>query len=58
MLKLPAALVLTVAMLHAQAFRDLLLPDAHHMKGIVVDSEGRPIADVTLKRLQNNPQVG
>jgi hypothetical protein len=48
MWRIVAGILWAVAFLQAQTFQDLLLPQARHIAGIVVDSEGRPIADAHI----------
>jgi hypothetical protein len=48
MWKIVAGLVSAVALMQAQAFKDLLFPQARHIEGIVVDSEGKPIANARI----------
>ena len=48
MWKIVAGVILSVACIQAQAFRELLLPQARHIVGVVVDPEGRPIAEANI----------
>jgi hypothetical protein len=50
----PGVLVLA-ACLHGQAFRDLLLQENRHVEGIVVDADGKPIAEARIE-YSNDPQ--
>ena len=48
MWRIVAGIVWAVALMQAQAYRDFLLPESRHIAGIVVDREGKPIANAHI----------
>jgi hypothetical protein len=48
MLRMLSALILTVSCLQGQPLGSLLLPEAHHIVGTVIDSEGKPVAEARI----------
>lgn len=57
MCKLVAGLVLAVACTQAQTLQELLLPQARHITGVVVDSEGEPVADARIDHSNDHRQA-
>lgn len=56
MWRLFAGIVGAAALVRAQALTDLLLPQARHIAGIVVDSEGKPVANANIDHSNDRPQ--
>ncbi len=48
MWKAIAGVILAVAFIHAQALKDLLLPQTRHIVGMVVDTQGNPVVEAHI----------
>jgi hypothetical protein len=51
----PLALAILIsACIQAQPLQSLLLPEARHISGVVVDAQGKPVADASLDHTNDN----
>ena len=57
MWKIVAEIVCVVALMRGQVFNDLLLPEARHIAGVVVDSEGTPVAGARIDHSNDRRQL-
>jgi hypothetical protein len=55
MWKIVAGVILALACIQAQAFKDFLRPQARHIVGIVVDPEGKPVAEARIDHSNDRP---
>jgi hypothetical protein len=57
MWKIVIAVLLMVACMQAQTLQDLLLPQARHIAGVVVDPEGKPVVEARVDHSNDRRQA-
>ena len=57
MWKMVVAVILATVCMEAQAFPDLLLPQARHITGVVVDPEGKPVVEARIDHTNQRRQA-
>jgi len=48
--------ILVMVCIHAQALQDLLLPQARHITGVVIDAGGKPVVDARIDHTNDRQQ--
>ncbi|HEY6346330.1 MAG TPA: carboxypeptidase-like regulatory domain-containing protein [Bryobacteraceae bacterium] len=57
MWKLVLGAILVVVCIQGQTFQDLLLPQARHITGVVIDAEGQPVVDAHIDHTDDRRQA-
>jgi hypothetical protein len=57
MFRTVSGLFLAVAWINGQPISDLLLPQSHHIVGMVVDAEGKPVAEAQIEHSNDRRQA-